>query len=91
MREHHEAWQGRAETSCKIAEMRLCTDAFIRDQVFVKEGDCDESIPQQRTRHGYPLPSAKLLFVCALCHDCLGTSAPPVVNSLFAPVIQHAT
>ena len=23
MREHHEAWQGRAETSCKIAEMRL--------------------------------------------------------------------
>ena len=55
MREHHEAWQGRAETSCKIAEMRLCTDAFIRDQVFVKEGDCDESIPQQRTRQGHPL------------------------------------
>ena len=47
MREHHEAWQGRAETSCKIAEMRLCTDAFIRDQVFVKEGDCDESRPRQ--------------------------------------------
>ena len=45
MREHHEAWQGRAETSCKIAEMRLCTDAFIRDQVFVKEGDCDERNP----------------------------------------------
>ena len=48
MREHHEAWQGRAETSCKIAERRNpCEKASASDETF--HAAMQTCPPQSRT------------------------------------------